>query len=339
MDSILFSLKHLGRIFKYISFKKIFNLIHLRYSYQINQLARSKNRFYQPHYISIELSNYCNLKCPECPVGTRENSHLTKNNFELELLTKIIDELKSNLFHAILYFQGEPFLNPNWFKIVRYINTAKIYTSTSTNGQMLNKQIAEKIILSGLDKLIVSIDGNTQDVYEQYRVGGNLAKVIEGIENVNYFKKKFNSVSPFIEIQFLVLKTNEHQLNDMRILAKKLNANKLSFKTAQLYDYKNGNPRMTTISKYSRYKKTKVGTYVLKHKQPNKCWRMWSGAVVNVNGEILPCCFDKESEYSFGNVRNSTFTDCWNSKIAFDFRESILTNRKQFEMCRNCTSN
>jgi radical SAM protein with 4Fe4S-binding SPASM domain len=237
-----------------------------------------------------------------------------------------------------LYFQGEPFLHNQLTGLIHYAHKANIYTSTSTNGQFLNKITAGNLVLSGLDKLIISIDGTTQQVYETYRVGGNLQNAIDGINHIIEAKKEFKSITPMVEIQFLVLKTNEHQMNDMKQLAKSLNVDKLTFKTAQLNDFENGNELLTSISRFARYRKANDGKYIIKGRQPNRCWRMRSGAVINVQGEVLPCCFDKLSEYSFGNVNEKSFLECWQSKEALDFRSKIKNNRRQFDMCRNCTS-
>ena len=111
-----------------------------------------------------------------------------------------------------------------------------------------------------LDRLIISIDGTTQEVYEQYRVGGNLDKVMEGAKNIVKWKKELKSKTPFIVFQFLVVKPNEHQMEDVKKLAKEMGVDDVWFKTAQVYDYENDpNHLIPTIDKYSRYKKTKNG--------------------------------------------------------------------------------
>src|ERR1035437_4866232 len=333
-----FIFKRLIISIRYLSILKTVNGLKLISLYLFSFTNFMKLTKLSPCFISVETTNFCNLHCPECPVGTGKNSKGDKSSFDIELYKNLIDELKPKLLHVILYFQGEPFLNLHLFEMIRYANEARIYTSTSTNGQFLTEKVAREIVVSGLDKLIVSIDGSTQEVYETYRQGGNLQKVTEGINYIVEWKKELNSATPLIEIQFLVLKSNEHQMNDMKILAKSLQADRLAFKTAQLYDFENGNELLTTIDRYARYRIGKDGKYSIKGKQPNRCWRMWSGAVVNVHGEVLPCCFDKSSGHSFGNITGSTFSDCWQGEKASGFRGKIIKNQKQFEMCRNCTS-
>ena len=322
---------------KYLTAQRIVNLFRLAFSYLLSFLKIKGTDKVMPFFLSVEVTNYCNLHCPECPVGIRKMPKQEKASFDFFIYKKLINELKPKLQHVILYFQGEPLLNDQFIKLIEYAHLSNIYTSTSTNGQFLTNDYARLIVLSGLDKLIVSVDGATQETYSTYRIGGSLEKTLDGIKHINYWKKELNSTTPLVEMQFLVLKTNEHQLGAMKQLATNLEVDRLAFKTAQIYDFENGNALMTSNTKYSRYKKGNDGKFRLKSNQPNRCWRLWSGAVVNVHGEVLSCCFDKASEYSFGNINDSTFSTCWHSKKATGFREKILQNRKQFEMCRNCT--
>jgi len=322
---------------RYVTYRKLNNYFRLIISYLLSFTKKIAGKNLSPAFISIEATNFCNLHCPECPTGTNCIPS-TKKTFNIDLLQNIINQLESTLTHVILYFQGEPFLHPQLTELIRIIHSKNIYCTTSTNGQFLNKNKAEAIVLSGLDKLIVSIDGTTQETYEKYRVGGSLEKTLEGIRNLTESKKKLNSLTPFIELQFLVLSSNEHQMPKMKALAKDLEVDRLSFKTAQLNDFENGNELMPKTARYSRYKKNKNGQFFLKKRQKNRCWRLWSGAVINVDGEVLPCCFDKKSAYSFGNIYENSFFEIWHNKKASGFRKSILQNRKQYEMCRNCTN-
>ena len=331
-------LKYLFRLLRFLSFRKVFNYLQLYLSYRFFNSKPFFKTHLLPAFISVEPTNVCQLQCPECPVGLRHEN--PKNAFQLNetVFRKTIDELKSTLMHVIFYFQGEPLLNKNVSSYINYAHQNNIYTSTSTNAQALNTEFAKNLVLSGLDKLIISIDGSTQEAYEKYRVGGKLDKAIDGIKFVQDWKRKLKSASPIIEIQFVVFKTNEHQLDDMRALAKELKVERLVFKTAQLYDFENGHPLLTSLEKYARYKLAKDGKYQIKSSLPNRCLRLWTGAVINSKGDLVPCCFDKDSEHSFGNISTESFAHTWHNKKASSFRTSILENRKQFEICRNCTS-
>lgn len=321
---------------KYLTFGKIFNGSKLLFSYLFSGKLHTIKISASPAFVSVEPYNFCQLQCPECPVSLRNPT--TKAFINEQIYIKTISELKDKLFHVIFYFQGEPLLNKKLPEMIQYAHQNKIFTSTSTNAQALNSEMAKNLVLSGLDKLIISIDGYTQEIYEQYRVGGSLEKAITGVKNIIEWKKELNSITPFIEIQFVVFKTNEHQMEQMKTLSKTLKADRLVYKTAQLHDYENGHKLLTTLDKYARYKKTADGKYVIKNKLKNRCWRLWSGAVINANADVVPCCFDKNSAHAFGNLENSSFLSVWHNKKASGFRVSILQNRKQYDMCRNCTS-
>src|SRR5207237_766158 len=122
-------------------------------------------------------------------------------------------------------FQGEPYLNPKLLEYVKYASDKGIYTATSTNAHYLTEANAKATVESGLDRLIISIDGVTQGVYEKYRIGGHLDKVLEGAKNVIKWKKELRSKTPHIVFQFLVVKPNEHQIPDLMRLAREIGAN------------------------------------------------------------------------------------------------------------------
>lgn len=321
---------------KYLNISKLRNLFQILISYTSSAVFGKSNVNHSPFFLSVEPADFCQLECPECPVGI--NKRKQGNKMDINLLSKLINEQKTTLFHLIFYFQGEPLLNKNLAEMIIAAHKAGIFTSTSTNAQLLNSQMAKALVESGLDKLIISMDGATQEVYEKYRIGGKLSLAIKGVEEINYWKKQLKSSTPFVEIQFVVFKTNEHQLNEMKRLARKLHADRLSFKSAQLYNFENGHPLLTSIKNFARYELKEDGKYALKAKMHNRCYRLWSGAVINTQGDVLPCCFDKNASHTFGNLNSDSFATIYQNKKASGFRIDILSNRKQFEMCRNCTS-
>lgn len=315
---------------------RFWNMIQLVGSYFISKASKKPVHWGMPTSISLEPTTSCNLRCPECPSGLRNFTRPT-GMLEEEVYQKVIDELAPRLSYLIFYFQGEPYLNPRFLNQVKYAYSRKIYTATSTNAHYLNDQVAKQTVESGLDRLIISIDGTTQETYEQYRVGGKLEKVIEGTKNVVKWKKELKSKTPHIIFQYLVVKPNEHQLEEVKKLADELEVNEVAFKTAQIYDYEDGSDLIPTIEKYSRYKQLSSGKWAIKNKLVNHCWKMWHSCVITWDGKVVPCCFDKDAHYQLGEMKDQTFKTVWKGKAYQQFRQSLIKSRSEIEMCRNCS--
>ena len=303
--------KDLLNIASKLTTKRVVNLVKLWASYKSSKKHKRSFNPALPSSISIEPTTSCNLRCPECPSGlrsfTRPTGMLQENTFK-----KVIDELADTLLYLTFYFQGEPYLNPKFLDLVKYAHKRNIYTATSTNAHYLNDEVARKTVESGLDRLIISIDGTTQDTYQSYRIGGKLDKVLEGTQNIIKWKKKLKSSTPHVMFQFLVVKPNEHQVADVKKLAKDMEVDQLVLKTAQIYDFEDGNDLIPTIDKYSRYKKEKDGKYSIKNKLLDHSWKMWHSCVITWDGLVVPCCFDKDAHHLLGSVKHTTFQDLWN---------------------------
>ncbi len=313
------------------------NAVNVYVSYFKSLTFKNTYRHGFPLSISVEPTATCNLHCPECPSGTGELKRF-KGNIEFPLYQKIIDEFAPYLLNLIFYFQGEPFLNKDIFKMFEYASLKKkIFTSTSTNAHFFDSESAKKTVKSGLDKLIISIDGTTQEVYEKYRKGGDLETAIQGIKNIVFWREKLKSKTPYIVIQFIVFRFNEHQIPDIKKLSKELKVDKLELKSAQIYDYKNAGSLIPSVPKYSRYEKNTDGEYQIKSKLKNRCKRLWESAVITNSGDVLPCCFDKDADYDFGNMNELNFSEINNNSESINFRKKLLTDRKQIDICRNCT--
>jgi len=330
------SLSNNIQLLKKLSVRKLLNASKVWGSYHVSKNTKKVSSLGFPISMAIEPTTSCNLRCPECPSGLRQFTRPI-GMLEPTFFKKTIDEVYKELIYLTFYFQGEPYLNPNFLEMVKYASDKGIYTSTSTNAHYLNKEQAKKTVESKLDRLIISIDGTTQETYEQYRIGGQLQKVIDGTKNIIEAKRALKSSTPHIVFQFLVVKPNEHQLEDVKKLADKLGVDEVVFKTAQVYDFENGNPLIPDNIKYSRYKKNADGTYSIKNKLLNQCWRMWSSCVVTWDGAVVPCCFDKDAKHQLGDLKTQVFKELWNSDKYQSFRQSILKSRQEIDICKNCS--
>lgn len=316
---------------------RVWNALKVTASFHLSNWIHRPVVWGYPMSMSIEPTTACNLSCPECPSGlkafTRNIGTIKQDHFR-----ETIDSVYKQLIFLNFYFQGEPYLHKGFLDMVKYASDKGIYTATSTNGHFLDDAHAQKTIESGLDRLIISMDGTTQEVYEQYRVGGNLSKVIEGAKNIVRWKKEMKSSTPMVVFQFLVVKPNQHQIEEAKALAKQIGVDDIWFKTAQVYDYENDpNGLITDLDQYSRYRKNEHGKTVPKNKLQNHCWKMWQSNVVTWDGKVVPCCFDKDAEHVLGDLKQEGMKEIWDGKEYNDFRTSLMKSRKNIDICANCS--
>ncbi|MDX2247231.1 MAG: radical SAM/SPASM domain-containing protein [Bacteroidia bacterium] len=316
--------------------RKVQNFLRIGRSFYYSRYKGQSFHRGNPVKIGVEPTTSCNLRCPECPSGLRAFTRPT-GMLGLDLHREVIDQLYKDLVFLLLYFQGEPYLNPKFLDMAAYAREKNIYSATSTNGHYLTEEKARLTVESGLSEVLISIDGTTQETYQSYRVGGKLEKVKEGVRNLVEARKRAGTLYPFIVIQFLVVRPNEHQIADIKRLGKELGVDAVVFKTAQVYDYENGNDLIPTLEKYSRYRQGSDGKFHLKNRLDNQCWKLWHGAEITWDGKVLPCCFDKDAQYEMGNLQTASFESIWRSEAYHRFRNQLLRSRSEIEMCRNCS--
>jgi radical SAM protein with 4Fe4S-binding SPASM domain len=320
-----------------VTFRRAWNALKVLFSFYYTKWTGKPTQWGVPISVSFEPTTSCNLRCPECPSGLRQFTRPT-GMLSNDFFRDTVEQLKNDLLYLIFYFQGEPYLNPDFLDMVKYASDRGIYTATSTNAHYLKDENAKRTVESGLDRMIISIDGTTQETYENYRVGGNLDKVIEGAKNVVKWKKELNSKTPHVIFQFLVVKPNEHQLEDVKKLGAEVGVDEVRFKTAQVYDYENDpNNLIPDNQKYSRYKKTKDGHTTIKNPLLNHCWKLWHSCVLTWDGLVVPCCFDKDATHQLGDLKKNSFDEIWQGEKYQEFRCSILRSRSEIDICSNCT--
>ncbi|NOZ46887.1 MAG: radical SAM protein [Chlorobi bacterium] len=320
---------------KTLTIRKLFNYFVLKSSFYLSLLLKKAVIKGFPASIAIEPTTNCNLQCPECPSGLKQFTRKT-GNINIDLYRSVIENAYINLIYLLLYFQGEPFLHPDFFDLIKIAKKKNIYTATSTNAHFLTKKNSRKIIESGLDRIIISIDGATQASYEKYRIGGNLEKVLEGTKNLIEIRKEMKAKKPYVIFQIIVFRSNENEIEKIKNIAKQLGVDSIKIKTAQFYNLDSTNHLIPVNRKFTRYKKQN-NSYVVKNKLPNKCWRSWYSSVITIDGTVVPCCFDKDAKHEFGNIKNKALGAIFRNSESGKFKEAILQNRSKIDICNNCT--
>ena len=317
---------------KSFSFNRLINAIKVITSYAISLIFKRAVYWGSPPIIMIEPTNICNLKCPLCPSGNGTLKR-TKGYMTFDVFKKIIDDSYKTAFMVVLWNQGEPYLNKDFSRMVKYASDKGLFTLVSTNGNI--NYDAEEIVNSGLDSMIVSLDGTTQETYNKYRINGKLDDVVANVKNIVAAKKKLKKSNPSLHWQFLVMKHNEHELEEIKQLAKELEVDNLELKSIQIYSKDDIVNYLPTNPKYRRYK-INGDNFELKYGIKNRCRRIWTNAVVNWDGEVAICCFDKDGDFKVGNVMDTNLSKLWKNKNITKIRNQILTDRKQIDICKNC---
>lgn len=207
-----------------------------------------------PTYLTIDPFSACNLKCPLCATGNGTNT-LKKGLLPLDMFRHIVDEMGTYLYSIDLFNWGEPLLNKDIYEMINYAHQRHILTTVSSNFHFLNEESAEKMVTSGLDYLILSIDGATQETYEKYRVGGDLDVVLNNVRTLIETRKRLGKKTPYIFWQFLVFRHNEHEVEQARELAISMGVDEFKIEKAFLLvsTREDGEKWIPRQQQYTRY--------------------------------------------------------------------------------------
>ena len=331
----LSKLADIAALARMLNARRAYNMVRLGLGYLSYLVTGRASNPGLPYAVALEPTTSCNLHCPECPTGMNTLTR-PKGFMHMDLYRKSIDQMSSHLLYLTLYFQGEPYLHPDFHAMVSYARSKKIYVATSTNGHYLDELNALGIIRSGLNKLTISLDGTDQETYSGYRIGGDFDRVTAGVRRLADLKRKLAVRHPYIIIQFLVFSTNEDQIQAIKKLGIELGADEVQLKTAQLNVQDAGNPLMPKDRKFSRYRLLQDGTYKPALRIRNHCFRMWTSPAITWDGLVTPCCFDKDARHTMGNIGTMNFNEIWKSPEFFKFRTQIRYAQKSVEMCCNC---
>lgn len=329
-----------------LTFRRITNLLRAEMSFALSHFGIVRVR-HLPAFVSVEPAAVCQLHCPECPVGQANHQSTIKRSvtinqstiLSLPLFERILAEIAPTAHTMQFYFQGEPLLNRDLPVMIRRAHDSGLYTIVSTNAQALTRELANRLVEAGLSRIIVSIDGFSEESYEAYRQGGSLERALAGLRALYDAKQALTARHLTIVLQVLRLRTNEHEWPWIAQHYRELGADRLEFKTAQLYDYEQGHPLMPTDERYSRYRKGKDNRYHLKRNKTllfSPCHRLWTGCVVTTRGEVLPCCYDKASAHSYGNIQQQSMRELFQGPRAHALRRVVLRTSSRLDICHNC---
>jgi radical SAM protein with 4Fe4S-binding SPASM domain len=282
-------------------------------------------RWGYPYKALIEPANFCNFKCPLCPTG---NGSLIfkKEMMSFELFKQIIDHVKKYLLEVYLYGFGESLLHPDIFRMAQYLKKNKIQAIISTNASKIESYAdAKKIIESGFTKIIIAMDGFSQETYEKYRINGSFEQTKNALIWLKQANKKYNKIAKLV-LQFIVMKHNEHEIESVIDFAEKENI-KLRLKSvgARKEYQEQYLPVSSSINRYNWDKN-----------KPRSCPFMWQYVTINSDGTMDTCCKDPYREMLIGNIKTDSIIKLWKSPKFNDYRKRYLNGESLPKKCTDC---
>jgi len=325
-------------VFEQVPMRKILNWILVEASI----LVKPEKPWGWPTHVQIEPTTHCNLECVLCPVT--EGLGRPPRHMGLRTFQKIIDELGQHLFIILLWDWGEPFLNPSIYDMISYAKKRKIGVISSTNGHVFaTGDHAERLVDSGIDYIIVAVDGVTQATYEQYRQRGDLATVKAGINRIVQARRALHSSTPLVNLRFIVMKHNEHEIPQLQEFSRSLGVDALTLRTLCTYD--DGEYCVTEVDgsafvpenpSYQPFTLDPLSQSRIRRKV-NPCKVLWNNPAIHSDGKVFPCTFDPHGRVPLGDIEESSFADIWWGPSYRALRRKFRENHRHLALCRDCT--
>jgi radical SAM protein with 4Fe4S-binding SPASM domain len=271
-----------------------------------------------PTHVDIEPSDECNLRCIMCPQAFEE---WDKGFIDVALAKRIIDECTANRVYSIKFtWRGEPALHKGLEEMISYAKQKGIpEVQITTNGIPFTDERIGRIIDSGIDRMIFSVDGATKETYERIRVGSSYDRLIHNIKRVAEIRKAKGRVKPFLRVQMVRMKDNVAEVE--------------AFKQfwATIVD----DVRFSDVTDRGQGGQLSVGDQVAVGRR--RCPQPWQRLVVGWNGKVAMCCGDWHQEQVVGDVRTQTLKEIWHSERMQEMRDVQRQLRlNQISPCDKC---
>jgi len=276
-------------------------------------LGRAGGRFH-PLKLLIEVTSVCNLACIMCPHPVMRRS---KQHMRLELFKKIVDESKNVVHEYQLSLIGEPLLNPHVYEMIEYAHAGGRFVSLFSNGTLIDEKRAQALVRSGLDRILITIDGATPETYARVRVNGDLDTTVGNLKTLLSVRDALESATPEVVLQIIEMKETEAEIEAFR---RRFLEPALKLRVRP-FDTHGGDDRVMEHVPRSW------------NRRPlRRCTQLYSTMTIASDGTMLPCCRDTDGTTALGNVNTQGVLDAWWGRKAVAFRR---THGKS-ELCRNC---
>ncbi len=303
--------RHLWSVTRHGTPRKLANLVRVELERKLRKIQLTGH----PYLLIIDPCNYCNLRCPLCPTGLgtlgRQQAMLSLDHFK-----EYLDPLKDYLFETYLHNWGESLLNKQVFSMIEYAQANNVGTNLSSNLSDTSSQDLDRLLDSGLEYLIVSLDGTNAQSYSKYRVRGKFDSVVENMHELIRRRNARRLKTPRVEWQFIVMKQNEGEVDIAEKMASKIGVDLLRFIPVGMpYDTCDRQavkdewyPVTIAGREYSPAVEQQFG----QANKPSPCFYLYRTMVVHPDGGVAPCCVVYKQSSDFGKLPADVMT-LWNN--------------------------
>ena len=293
--------------------------------------------------VCLDASTVCQLKCPTCPTSKGTIAKAIGAGFlGYENFKRFVDE-NPGICDIELSNWGEIFLNPDLKKIIQYAykKNVALRAENGTNFNKVTDDVLEAMVRYKFRRLTCSIDGASQEVYSLYRINGDFERVISNLRRINFYKKKYASLYPFLKWQFVAFGHNENEIAKARSLAKESNMGfylKLSWDDlyAESFSPVKNREIIRRESGLGVADRTEFQERYGRNYMAGCCHDLWLKPSINFDGRLLGCCINYWADY--GNAFEAGLKNCVNSE-KLNYAKQMLSGLKEpcnDIPCSNC---
>ncbi len=286
-----------------------------------------------PPTVTIDITNVCQLKCPLCATGRGEVKR-AKSVMPLKSFADILDQIAERSFQVHLYCWGEPTLVPGLSDYVAATRRRRLGCVIGTNlSRPLRESEALELIASGPDRIVVSLDGTTQEVHSRYRVGSDIEIVKRNVLALAAAKARLGKSRPRLIWQMLHFAHNRDQIDQARSLHREWGFDGFEVENPNLpfgsHDEKLAREWFDERAPVSR-------ALDLKDNVGEVCFWPWRAAVIAPDGGLAACCYVHDPACDVSNVFRDGFFSAWNSPAMAAVRRAASGRGELVEPCRDC---
>ncbi|MEA2720580.1 MAG: hypothetical protein QOJ39_2444 [Candidatus Eremiobacteraeota bacterium] len=285
-----------------------------------------------PEVFAIESTDFCNLKCVMCPRGEPDLMDRPLGSMSDALFRQIVDESEFYTDPVWFHWFGEPLMHPRLFDQIAYAKRAGVPNlAISTNGTLLDRKNAVKILDSQLDRILIAVDGARKETYEAVRKSATFTfeQVRANIEAFLALKAERGKTTPHTTLSIIVMEDNKDQLEAFASHWRERGADEILFKPFTAWGSQTGD--------FASLAATEQRALLQRALRPHPCRYLWESVVIAWDGRVVPCCFDYNATMVMGDLNTQTLADIWNSERYVRFRELELAGKNRSPLCRNCS--